>query len=405
MSSYHKTQIPVICRTKINVKTLRIFLNAATASLEPLNRHVMVLADPSSNLTDVVTCDSDEAALASVKPLATADRDSGKPMDDLLTSIVAARNKDINKQIAIQLDEPALSDSGTCFVSVPILDATEYSPQTDPTIGFRCRFAHVGAAIAELDDLEALNTPFQRGNHLRNESVRCGGVWDPSVLARLSSQPSLLDQHMATFKPFKGIPPPSRFHSGDMYPVFITAPEGISLDTLNSFISEAYKPYREVDELPVTLSIVNRYEPSPRPASPAQNSDGPTTAPLSAPPSIPEAFASASPQACSALARSRFPAQPDLAWDCFVLLDALTEATRTVVVDAHDGDIQRIHISMFQCHGCIVGVGSYVMDHATMNKMYRLAPARFSQGTSKPLVHFIHQPSPICAKNRWCKKS
>lgn len=247
-------------------QTLRTFLNAATASLEPLNRHVVVLADPSSNLTDVVTCDSDETALASVKPLATADRDSGKPMDDLLTSIVAARNKDINKQIAIQLDEPALSDSGTCFVSVPILDATEYSPQTDPTIGFRCRFAHVGAAIAELDDLEALNTPFQRGNQLRNESVRCGGVWDPSVLARLSSQPSLLDQHMATFKPFKGIPPPSRFHSRDMFPVFITAPDGISLDTLNGFISEAYEPYREMDELPVTLSIVNRYEPSPRPA-------------------------------------------------------------------------------------------------------------------------------------------
>ncbi|TLD31150.1 hypothetical protein PspLS_02457 [Pyricularia sp. CBS 133598] len=125
-----------------------------------------------------------------------------------------------------------------------------------------------------------------------------------------------------------------------MYPAFITASDGISLEILNSFISEAYKPYRAMEPLPVTLSIINHYEPasSPNFSLESKNSDGPTTKPLATLPSIPEAFASASPQACSALARSRFPAQPDLAWDGFVVLDDFTEASRTVVVGAHDGD-------------------------------------------------------------------
>ncbi|QBZ55392.1 hypothetical protein PoMZ_00289 [Pyricularia oryzae] len=77
----------------------------------------------------------------------------------------------------IQLDQPAASKHGLCFVSV----------QCEQTIGFRCVFANVRAAIAALDDLKVTSPRPERARVLRNEAGRCDGVWGPVTIGQLQA--------------------------------------------------------------------------------------------------------------------------------------------------------------------------------------------------------------------------
>ncbi|KAI7930811.1 hypothetical protein M0657_001551 [Pyricularia oryzae] len=75
----------------------------------------------------------------------------------------------------IQLDQPAASKHGLCFVSC------------EQTIGFGCVFDNVRAAIAALDDLKATPPGPERARVLRNEAGRCDGVWGPVTIGQLQA--------------------------------------------------------------------------------------------------------------------------------------------------------------------------------------------------------------------------
>lgn len=83
----------------------------------------------------------------------------------------------IRSTAMIVLDEPAASRDGVCFISVRVWRGID-GEQREDSIGFRCAFSGVLAAIAELQDLRACWADRER---LRLPSLYCQLVFRPAM--------------------------------------------------------------------------------------------------------------------------------------------------------------------------------------------------------------------------------
>ncbi|KAH9427680.1 hypothetical protein MCOR02_011913 [Pyricularia oryzae] len=343
-----RCKIVAVCRDKVDGQTLRRFTTKANTGLR-LPYEVLLFAKPDEDVRAVLNANSDASAFDLVQPLKEQEY-LGKAMenfpftyyketygsnscgDDLVTSDIAL----------IQL-RAAASNKGRCFVCVSVQDREVHPTQGEPTIGFHCAFENVPAAIAGLDDLKAICSRAESARRMRDQAVMCGGVWDPHVLAKLraaeASNPRVLRAHLdpVAFPPFVGQIQPeadAANHRGRpiLTPLFVTA-ENVRLDTINEILTAAEQEQgQRADQKIDRYAIVSNMDPDSD-----FSTEGPAVPPLQALPKLPREFMHASPEACAAFARSRFPGQKQLIkWNQFVMADELTESERTVILGAHE---------------------------------------------------------------------
>ncbi|KAI6367537.1 hypothetical protein MCOR25_004901 [Pyricularia grisea] len=307
-SDMSSTKIAAVTRQKVDGKTLHTFIIKANEGLRS-PYEVILFAKPDDNLQNILTVASRPGDFDFVEPLSKIFSLTQPLYRVELGTDNKGRPLVADKDLAIvQLFEPIASTHQQSFICVETNDSD--TAHHEKTVGFQCKFHHVGAAVAALNDLTALYTPIQRAKILRNEAVRCGGVWDADSLARLrageAANQALLCAHldMLTYPPFVGTAAKSNKPSL-LTPVFIVS-EQVSLDTLNAFLQAVDRK----QDVRADQSNRDRYSVVVDASPTAEASTaGPATAPLSALPAIPKALMHAAPEACIAYARSRFPAQ------------------------------------------------------------------------------------------------
>ncbi|TLS28027.1 hypothetical protein PpBr36_02025 [Pyricularia pennisetigena] len=341
-------KIVAVCRDKVEGQTLLSFTAKANAGLRP-PYEVLLFAQPDEDVHAVLRANSDASAFDHVQPLKEKEY-SGKAIEDFPFTYykeVYGSNADgdhlLTSDVALIQLRAAAGKHGRCFVCVSVTDREIHPAQSEPTIGFGCAFDDVPAAIAGLDDLRAICSRAEGARHMRNQAFMCGGIWNPEMLAKLraaeASNPRVLRAHLdlVAFPPFVGQirrEADPAYHRGRpiLTPLFITA-ANVTLETINEVLTAAERDQgQRADKRIDRYAVVSNLDPDSD-----SSTDGPAVPPLQTLPELPREFVHASPEACAAFARSRFPAQAQLIkWNEFVVVDELTESERTVIVGAHE---------------------------------------------------------------------
>ncbi|TLD23126.1 hypothetical protein PspLS_07531 [Pyricularia sp. CBS 133598] len=351
MSGDSYTAIMAVCRDKVDdqtdkiytTRTLRKFITKANLGLRAPYR-VLLFAKPDDDVKAVLSDNSQSDAFESVEPLRGKGSKAMGNFPNSYSKVICGAGR-VSRLALIELNQPAASKHGLCFVSIEAFFQDVENCQYEETIGFRCAFFDVPAAISALEDLEATSRGPEGARILRNEAVRCGGIWSPGTMAQLHANeqsriPRVLRAHLdlATYPPFRGIvsPEANRVKNpgvSPMVPIFITA-ENITVETVNEFLEAAELPQsqradRKISRITIVTNISLDSDTS---------TSGPVVSPLKALPALPQELMHASPEACGAFARSRFPTQKQLiSWDEFIVMDGFSESRKTVILGAYDG--------------------------------------------------------------------
>ncbi|TLD09462.1 hypothetical protein PspLS_12018 [Pyricularia sp. CBS 133598] len=340
-------KIVAVCRDKVDGQTLHNFTTKANTGLR-LPYEVLLFAKPDEDVKAVLNASSDASAFEDVQPLKEKEY-LGKAIEDFpFTYYKENYSSDsdgdflLTSKIALIQLRAATSKRGRCFVCVSVPDSEVHPSQSEPTIGFHCAFDHVSAAIAGLDDLRATCSGPESARRMRNQAAMCGGVWNPNTLVNLrtmeANNPLSFRPHLdlVAFPPFVGqirpeADPVNRRRKIVLTPLFITT-ENITLETINEILIAAEREQgQRADQKIDRYAIVSNLDPNSD-----SSTEGPAVPPLQALPQLPRELMHASPEACVAFARSRFPRQKQLIeWNQFVMVDELTESERTVILGAH----------------------------------------------------------------------
>ncbi|KAI0172570.1 hypothetical protein GGR52DRAFT_413875 [Hypoxylon sp. FL1284] len=296
-----------ICSADLHPKILKSFLSHA-------NQQVAIAAN--IDLSDLITDDSDDKALSSVKVIERKLPEWFQTITKFMDTI--AHRSDVNSKALIILDANTAQDKSTCFIAVDNR-ADEYSPS--PYRGFRCEFASLVPALEALAYASAID--------LRNQAALCPGAWRKEILEAKKQQPSGIKR--SDYPVHKAwsteLVPSNNETSKPYFPVFRTA--DVSLEVINGFLKTNYDQEWGPSGIPdPRVSFIISLSP-PYCQAPAEH-------PLNSVPETPKALMHASPEDCDAIARCCFPAPdggiPELNYQRFIVMDELTEEEKTVIV-------------------------------------------------------------------------